>query len=59
MAVPKDKRLNLNRLKGWKSYVYGYKKLTEKYDDIEWDGIGTLKPKKVEVVAEGRTRITF
>lgn len=58
MALPKDKRLNLNKLKGWKSYVFGYKEFTKNYDNVEWNGEGTLKPKKVEVKGN-RTRITF
>lgn len=58
MALPKDKRSNLNKLKGWRAYVTGYKKLTENFDKVEW-GEGTLKPKEVKEVSPGRTRITF
>ena len=57
--MPKEKRLNLNKLKGWKSYVYGYEKYTEKFDDVDWNGKGTKQPKKVEDLGNGRTRITF
>lgn len=59
MGVPKDKRLNLNRLKGWISYVRGYNKMCEEWDKVDWNGKGTLKPKTVESTGVGRTRITF
>lgn len=59
MGVPKDKRLGLTRRKGWPAYVWGWRKFIEEYDDIEWDGEGTVKPKKVEEIAPGHTRITF
>jgi len=59
MALPKDKRLNLSRLKGYKGYVlHGFKRIAEKYDDVDW-GEGTLKPKKIEALGPGKTRITF
>lgn len=46
--MPNEKRLNLNKLKGWKYYaLWGWKKIAEKYDSIEW-GEGTIKPKSVE-----------
>jgi len=59
MAVPKDKRLGLTRRKGWPAYVHGWRNFIKEYDGVEWDGKGTIKPKKVEEVGVGRTRITF
>lgn len=46
--MAQEKRLNLNRLKGWKGYVHGgFKKIAENYDDVEW-GEGRVKPKVVK-----------
>lgn len=45
--MQKEKRMNLYQLKGWKSYVAGYKNYTKQYDSVNFDGKGTIKPKKV------------
>ena len=57
--MSKDNRLKLRSLKGWPSFVWGYKEKVKNWDNIDWDGEGTMKPKKVEITGINRTRITF
>jgi hypothetical protein len=59
--VAKDNKPILRNLKGWKGYVWNYKNMVEKFDevwdDIEW-GTGT-KPKSEEKVTKGAVEKTI
>ena len=42
-----EKRLNLNRLKGWIGYVRSYNNLVKQHDKVKW-GEGRVKPEVVK-----------
>jgi len=42
-----EKRLNLNRLKGWIGYVRSYNNLVKQHDKVKW-GEGRVEPEIVK-----------